>query len=98
VIAALKKNGIYINLNLLTKRSFTAKDEVREYEKLHEGGKAAAMFNRRLIELQKEYARLILTHRNPYTNLMYKDDPAIALIEIINESHLFDPRSHLINV
>ncbi|MES2309773.1 MAG: hypothetical protein V4507_13030 [Verrucomicrobiota bacterium] len=93
-IAELKKNGVYVNLNLLTKRLYLAGDGVRDYDKLYEGGKAASMFNRQLIDLQKDYARLILTHVNPYTKLAYKDDPVIAMVETINESHLFEANQY----
>ncbi|MBQ6550700.1 MAG: hypothetical protein IJL78_04770 [Lachnospiraceae bacterium] len=43
------------------------------------------MYNRRLIELQKEYARELLTHVNPYTGLALKDDPAVMTVQINNE-------------
>jgi len=38
-----------------------------------------------MIELQKKYARDLLTHVNPYTKTAYTDEPAIALVEISNE-------------
>ena len=46
------------------------------------------MFQKRMIELQKDYARKLLTHNNPYTGMTYTDDPAIAVIEINNENSL----------
>lgn len=88
LVAELKKRGIYSNLNLLTKRRYLAGDGVADADKLPQGGKAASMFNRRLIELQKDYARLLLTHVNPYTGIAYKDEPAVAMLEIVNESSL----------
>lgn len=88
-VANLRQRGIYLDINLLTKRRFLAADGVRDADLLPEGGKAAALFNRRLIDLQKDYARLLLTHVNPYTGLAYKDDPAVALVEIVNETSLF---------
>ena len=36
----------------------------------------------------EQYAKQLLWHRNPYTQLRYVDDPAIALVEIINENGL----------
>lgn len=41
-----------------------------------------------MIELQKDYARQLLTHRNPYTGLEYRNDPAIVIVEINNENAL----------
>ncbi|MBO6039741.1 MAG: hypothetical protein J6P58_00890 [Oscillospiraceae bacterium] len=54
------------------------------------GGVAACMkrhpmYNARLIELQKEYARELLCHVNPYTGLALKDDPAVITVQINNE-------------
>ena len=87
-IFALKREGIYSNINLLTYHKFTAAQGVRDADKLPDGGGAAIFFNRRLIELQKEFARKLLTHVNAYTKLAYKDDPAIAMVELKNESSL----------
>jgi len=41
-----------------------------------------------MIELQKEFARDLLQHVNPYTGLAYRDDPAVAIVEINNENGL----------
>jgi hypothetical protein len=89
LIAELKKRGIYIYLDLLVHRKFNSGDDVRDWETLENGAKVAAHFNRRLIELQKKYAHDLLTHVNKYTGKAYIDEPAIAMMEIINESTLF---------
>lgn len=88
-ISELKRHGIYVYLDLLVHRKFRAGDGVRDWEGLPNGAKVAAHYNRRLIELQKQYARELFTHHNPYTGLRYCDDPAIALSQVINESSLF---------
>ena len=41
-----------------------------------------------MIESQREYARDLLTHVNPYTGNSYANEPAVALIEISNEDGL----------
>ena len=46
-------------------------------------------FEPRMIELQKKYARDLLTHVNPYTKTAYADEPAVAMVEINNENALF---------
>ena len=51
--------------------------------------KGASIFDPRMIELQKDYATKLLTHRNPYTGLRYVDDPAIAVVETTNENSIF---------
>lgn len=38
-------------------------------------------------EVQKTYLQSFLNHRNAYTGLAYKDEPAIAVLELINEPH-----------
>jgi hypothetical protein len=90
LIAQLKRNGIYVNLNLLVSRPFNAADGLpKEIEQL--GWKErhiVGFFYEPCLELQKEYARKLLTHRNPYTGLTYAEDPAIAFVEINNEDGL----------
>lgn len=39
--------------------------------------------------LEKEYASLLIGHTNPYTNLTYAEDPAVAFVEINNENGIF---------
>ncbi|MCL4401564.1 MAG: hypothetical protein M1436_02715, partial [Acidobacteria bacterium] len=85
--AELKKRGIYVDLNLNVGRTFEKDDGVREYQLLG-FAKAVTLFDKRIIELEKEYARMLLGHRNPYTNTEYRNDPAVAVIEIVNENSI----------
>lgn len=89
LMAQLKERGIYSNLNLNVSRNYKAGDEVRDYLALG-SGKSATFFNPRLIELQREYARQLLTHRNPYTGHEYRHEPAVAVVEIVNENSLLE--------
>ena len=84
-VAELKKFGIYSDLNLNVGRRYKAGDGVRDYQLIGDA-KALTLFDPRLIELQKEYARKLLTHYNPYTKSEYRNEPAIAIIEIVNEN------------
>ena len=45
---------------------------------------------------QWAYAELLLNHVNPYTGLAYKDDPALAIVEMRNEDSVFfhNPLGH----
>jgi hypothetical protein len=88
-IFELEKQGIYIDFNLLVGRPFKSGDGVTDAEKIHEGAKGISLFDPRLIELQKEYAKELLTHLNPYTKLSYTNDPAVAFVEINNENALW---------
>ena len=88
-ISRLKAQGIYVYLDLLVSRKFRKKDKVPAYLRLAEGAKMAAEFDPRLMVLQKRFARDLLTHRNRYTQLRTVDEPAVALLDLINESSLF---------
>ena len=88
-IAELKKRGIYCDLNLVVGRSYKAGDSVRDYDKIG-WAKAVTYFDPRLIELQKAYAHDLLTHRNPYTGSEYRHEPAIAIVELVNENSLVE--------
>lgn len=89
LIYSLKNEGIYIYLDNLTFRKFKSGDGVPYANELSESAKPYSIFNRRLIELQKEYITNLWTHHNPYTDLDLKDDPAILLTEITNETDIF---------
>ena len=87
----LKLNGIYADLNLITAREFSAADglpaEISQltWKQAHVLGFVDNTFH----NLEKEYARNLLTHKNPYTGLTYAEDPAVAFVEINNENGLF---------
>ena len=85
LVAELKKRGIYVDLNLNVGRSYRAGDSVPDFERIR-WAKGMTLYDPRLIALQKEYARKILTHVNPYTGLAYRDEPAVAIVEILNEN------------
>lgn len=89
LIAHLKRNGIRVNVNLHVSRTFRREDGVPYADSLRDFAKGVSLFDRRLIELQKEYARQLLTHVNPYTRLPLKDDPVMAMVEITNENSLY---------
>ena len=90
LFAQLKKNGVYSNVNLHVSRQFSAADGFPEsVSKIpFDFDKRVDEFDRRMIQLDKNYAHDLLTHVNPYTGLSYADDPAVAVIEINNENSL----------
>jgi hypothetical protein len=89
LIAALKQNGIYVFPDLLVHRQFRAGDGVPDYQQLELGAKGVAHFSRRVIELNKLYATMLLTHRNPYTGQTLAEDPVMVCTEVVNESSIF---------
>jgi hypothetical protein len=87
LIGALRDHGIYSNLNLKVSKTLVPADgfpesvtQVRDFQK------RVDIFDRRMIELQKDYARRLLTTKNPYTGLAPAGDPAIAVVELNNEN------------
>ena len=85
----LKRCGIYADLNLNVYRSYKYADGVRDPDLLG-NGKGATYFDARLLELQREYARQLLTHTNAYTGRAYREEPAVAAIEFVNENSLVE--------
>jgi hypothetical protein len=90
LIDQLARQGIYADVNLLVSRQFVAGDGLPpQIEQL--GWKdrhVVAMFDRHMIELQKEYAKNLLGHVNPYRAQTLAHDPAVAIVEINNENGL----------
>jgi len=90
LIYHLKQHGIYTNINLHVSRwlgpaeGFVARDQRPKYDK------GLDNFEPRMIELQKKYARDLLTHVNAYTKTPYTREPAVAFVEINNENALFN--------
>lgn len=83
--AQLKKRGIYLHIDLIVARDFVEGDELDYPGDAGSCVKRFPMYNRRMIELQKEYAKELLCHVNPYTGLAFIDDPAVITIQINNE-------------
>lgn len=88
-VKALKDRGIYSNFNLNVGRVYRSGDGVRDYEWFGLG-KALQYFNPRIQQLHRDYARLLLTHRNPYTGSEYRHEPALALVELVNENSIVE--------
>ncbi|MBT7161465.1 MAG: hypothetical protein HN904_01735, partial [Victivallales bacterium] len=90
-IYQLKQHGIYVNINLHVSRDLGSKEGfAREPGPLPTFGKGINQFEPRMIELQKKYARDLLTHVNPHTKRPYTNEPAVAFIEINNENSLLN--------
>jgi hypothetical protein len=91
LVAKLKDQGIYTNLNLHVARTYGPADgfpPVGEGESIPELGKGIGAFYPRCIEEQKRYAGMLLTHVNSYTGRAYAEEPAVAMVEISNEDGL----------
>ena len=89
LIFQLKKNGIYIQLDLQTARKFKKGDNIRHFDILPNGAKIVSFFDPNVQRLQKKYIEDILSHYNPYTKKTYAKDPAIVSTLITNEDMLY---------
>lgn len=83
--AKLKEKGIYLHIDLIVAREFQEVDGLDYPGKGISCMKRYYMYNERMIQLQKEYARELLCHVNPYTGMALIDDPAVVTIQINNE-------------
>lgn len=86
VVHRCGKLGIYVYLTLINemrvghfKDSFMAGHEREEW-----------LFNPRFVECSQRYAAALLEHENRYNGRAYKSDPAIAVVEIMNEPRYLD--------
>lgn len=86
----LKKQGIYSNFNFLTDRTLSPADgfkqEITSISK--KATHVLGFWNKQAIDYQKNYITEFMNHINPYTGLAYKDDSALAIVEINNENGL----------
>jgi len=94
LVAALKAEGVYSNINLKVSRTHTEADgfpaSIAQLPQFH---KRVDYFSRRHVDLQKDYARRLLAPKNPHTGLSLAEDPAVAVIEINNENSLLGLRT-----
>ena len=88
-IYCLKQEGIYCYMDSFTYRKFKNSDGIENAIGLKDAAKPYCMYNRRMIELQKEMFSMLWSHVNPYTGLAYKDDPVFVMAELVNECDLF---------
>lgn len=86
IIYQLKLNGIYTDLNLHVSRKFSAAEGFENAKLLPKYDKGVDNFEPRMIEYQKQYARELLTHVNPYTGNAYVAEPCVVMVELNNEN------------
>jgi len=94
-VAKLRETGIFVKLSANFGRVKLGIDDLPRVPYAHElgqmhrerldPGNGAIFFSRELQDLQIEQLINLLNHRNPYTGLTYAEDPAIAVVELINE-------------
>ncbi len=90
-INVLKSEGIYIWLDLHVGRDFTENDGIKNFSEISKGkerttAKGFTYIDNDIRDLMKNFNDAYLNHVSPYSNLAYKDDPAIISVLITNEN------------
>ena len=94
-VAALKKQGIYTTLSFHFPLWFSVKPHygIEGFDGFGNMGNkrpfALLYFDKRMQEIHRSWARKLLTARNPYTGHPLSAEPAVAIVEIINEDSFF---------
>ncbi len=86
---ALKREGIYTNLNLHVGRRWGRVLNLENAAALPYQDKLVDLYHSKLIEAEKRFAADLLNHVNAYTKTRYADEPAVAMVEINNENTFF---------
>ncbi|MBC2601504.1 hypothetical protein [Puniceicoccus vermicola] len=92
LVAALKKRGIYVNIDLYSTRRFSEEELVSfgidpsiSQSRTREPYKALVAISEEAFQSWASYADNLLLHRNPYTGLTWAEEPAIISMCPINE-------------
>jgi len=89
LIAALKRNGIYVTTDLYVSRGVRASEiwpgaegnvQMDEYKML-------VLVSDSAVENLEEFAKVFMGHTNPYTGMPLAQDPVLAHLSIINEGN-----------
>jgi hypothetical protein len=99
LFAALKKRGIYLNIDLFCIRSFSAREMADfgfgpEDKFVMDPFKGLIPVSPSAFQSWARYAKNLLTHRNPCTGLTWAEDPALIGICPVNEDALQNRISH----
>ena len=89
LVYKLKEKGIYIHIDTHTLRKFTKADGLDFEDDVPPGLKTVTYYNKRIIELHRDYMQKYLCHKNPYTGMRYIDDPCVAIVQMVNENSIF---------
>ena len=90
LLASCKKRGIYLTTDLLCRRRFSV-SEISGFARPVGGTggdefKSLLPLSKDAMESWKIFSKTLLLHKNPYTNMSWKDDPALLPICLVNEN------------
>ena len=101
LFSALKKRGIYINIDLYTSRRFKPEElatfsfgnDVRNSEIL-DWFKGALVLSDDALNSWKKFTENLLTHKNPHTGMTWAQDPTLIGICLVNENTITNSLRH----
>jgi len=88
-IAQLRQQGIYVSLVVRAARLARRDDGVPGWDSVRYSGRIYSYFLQGYQMLIRDYVRDLLSRRNQFTGIPYKDDPTIAIIELEQDNSLF---------
>lgn len=107
-VATLKEQGIYVTLSSTfgVKLGPADREQVPymdEFGTLKGGGNnrletghSSIFLSRELQDMQIAQVVQLLKHKNPHTGLTYAEDPAVAVVELINEESILFYNTHTV--
>lgn len=87
-IAQLRQNGIYVSLVLRSVRQARRDDGVAGWDSVRYAGRIYSYFLPGYQMLVRDFVYDLLTRRNQFTGIPYKDDPTIAIVELDQDNSL----------
>ena len=92
-IKCLKDEGVYLWLDLHVGRTFTQNDGLTDFEDFAKGKITAEVkgfnyYNESIQSAMQAFNTAYLNHVNQFTQLAYKDDPAVIALLLTNENDL----------
>jgi hypothetical protein len=81
MVAEASRRGIYVYLAFINHMSngYVGNSYMNKYKR------EEWIYNENVIKCSENYMKQLLNRRNPYSGLLYKNDPTIAVWEVINE-------------
>jgi hypothetical protein len=86
---AMKQRGLYITTDFYTNRRFKAGDRIPECTSYtRRQMKVILPVSPRAMDNWKTFVRRWMAHKNPYTGLTWREDPALFAVNLVNEDPL----------
>ncbi len=76
----LRQHGIYYVFTFQSTWTPRQGDGVLQPDSTGWGARVPVLFNRRIQQIQRDVVRALLSHVNTFTDIAYKDDPALAYV------------------